>query len=314
MNIAFPSIAQFRNVIRELRKVTQHPVEFVGYTKLHGTNASILFTDESTFAQSKNRTLSIGDDNAGFAGFVAENAEAIEVIKNELLAKHPQLRLPFEICGEWAGAGIQKNVAITGLPKFFAIFGIANVVDSEKLDFIKFDEEIKDNSVGIYNISQFGKWTAVIDPENPAEVQNYLVETSLQVEKECPAGRFFGVSGIGEGIVWSPVHNPDRHLWFKVKGEKHSVSKVKTLVSVDPEKMKGISEFVDYAVTENRMNQGIQETGEVQNSNIPQFLKWMNADILKEESDVLKASNLEFKDVVKACNAKSLAFYKSKMI
>ena len=45
------------------------------------------------------------------------------------------------------------------------------------------------------------------------------------------------------------------HCKDKVKGEKHSSSKVKKLASVDVEKLNSIKDFVDYAVTESRLEQ-----------------------------------------------------------
>jgi hypothetical protein len=49
-----------------------------------------------------------------------------------------------------------------------------------------------------------------------------------------PCSESFWFSGIGEG-VWSVNVNGTIHR-FKVKGELHSSSKVKTLASVDVEK------------------------------------------------------------------------------
>jgi hypothetical protein len=64
------------------------------------------------------------------------------------------------------------------------------------------------------------------------------------------------INTIGEGCVWvAQVNGHD--FRFKVKGVKHSVSKIKTLAKVDTEKVNSIHEFVDYAVTENRFKQGI---------------------------------------------------------
>jgi hypothetical protein len=63
------------------------------------------------------------------------------------------------------------------------------------------------------------------------------VEITMAVEAECPVGRFFGVlSGVGEGVVWKPVdplYNEGR-FWFKVKGEKHSVTMIKQRKEIAP--------------------------------------------------------------------------------
>ena len=100
--------------------------------------------------------------------------------------------------------------------------------------------------------------------------------------------------------------------WFKVKGEKHSVSKVKTLAAVDPEKLASIEAFVKYACTETRMEQGIQEIG-LDFTLVGPFLGWMNRDIIKEESDVLAASNLSMNVVGKFISNKAKSFYLTKL-
>jgi hypothetical protein len=68
----------------------------------------------------------------------------------------------------------------------------------------------------------------------PQLVQNTLSELTMAVEEECPVAKAFGFSGVG--IVWSVNVNGTIHR-FKVKGELHSSSKVKTLASVDVEKL-----------------------------------------------------------------------------
>jgi hypothetical protein len=93
-----------------------------------------------------------------------------------------------------------------------------------------------------------------------------------------------------------------------VKGEKHSSSKVKTLAAVDVEKVNSIKEFVDYAVTESRFNQGIEKTfpnnEPIDVKKMGALIKWVTDDIIKEEIDTMKASNLEPKDVNKYVSTK----------
>ncbi len=116
-------------------------------------------------------------------------------------------------------------------------------------------------------------------------------------------------------MVWTPA-NPadmiDTGKWFKVKGEKHSVSKVKKLAAVDPEKLKSIESFVEYAVTENRLHQGLDEVGLSQKS-IGQFIGWINKDINKEEGDTLEVNNLTMKDVGRYVADKARVFYLGKL-
>ncbi|AKJ73524.1 RNA ligase 2 [Salmonella phage 40] len=104
----------------------------------------------------------------------------------------------------------------------------------------------------------------------------------------------------------------DSGLWFKVKGEKHSVSKVKTLAEVDPIRLQHMREFVEYAVTENRLEQGLGEVG-LDQAKIGEFIGWVNRDINKEEGDVLEANALTMKDVAKFISNKSRGWYMQKL-
>jgi len=132
-----------------------------------------------------------------------------------------------------------------------------------------------------------------------------LEQLTNDVEQNCPVGEFFGVDGVGEGVVWKST-NPEWELSFKVKGEKHSTSrKLKsgaTVVETSPETLASIDEFVRYSVTENRLIQGIQrvftERGEIPDiKHTGDFLRWVVYDILSEECDVLVASGLTPKQV-----------------
>ena len=82
------------------------------------------------------------------------------------------------------------------------------------------------------------------------------------VEQECPVAKKLGISGIGEGVVWTNItEHPmleNTHLFFKVKGQEHSVSHVTSLAMVDTEKVKNIAEFIETVVTENRLKQGLE--------------------------------------------------------
>jgi len=117
----------------------------------------------------------------------------------------------------------------------------------------------------------------------------------------------FEINMISEGIVWSCEYKGVVHR-FKVKGEKHSASKVKTLAAVDVEKLNSINEFVEYAVTESRFNQGLEKTflnGEpIDVKKMGALMKWIVDDIIKEESDTMVKNNLEPKDVGKYISAK----------
>ncbi len=310
----YPSIEQLRTVIKEVRfnhdfkgkdelgnpiylHTTPYPVlKFKGTVKLHGTNASIVkYSDDRIEYQSRERVLSLDDDNSGFMN---------EMVKKDLSYLFDDIKFNdyCAIYGEWCGGNIQKGVAINGLPKMFVIFGI-KVDDNWLTDYkIKLD---KNNS--IYDINQFETYEIEIDFNEPEYIQNHIIELTNKVEQQCPVGKYFGNEGIGEGIVFTCLTNP--HYRFKSKGEKHSVSKIKTLKIVDTEKLESIKEFVEYSVTENRLQQGlsyfIENNIEIDIKNIGVFLRWIVNDIHKEENDVITENNLDEKMINKSITNKA---------
>lgn len=302
----YPSIEQLRSVVRTVKAqhdyqgkdengeaiykhLSNYPtLKFRGTVKLHGTNASIvLYKDGRKEYQSRERVLSLEQDNANFMMSMLPK-------DTDFLFSGIDFQDYVAVYGEWCGGNIQKGVAINGLPKMFVIFGIK--ADDK---WIELPANLHNNSIGIYNILQFPTYDVDIDFNNPELIQNKLIEDTLAVEDECPVGKYFGVSGIGEGIVYTCVTNSE--LRFKSKGEKHSVSKVKTLNAVNVESMAGIQEFVDSVVTENRLEQGLGYLAEMGISadakNTGEFLRWVVTDVLKEETDTIVANQFDMKKV-----------------
>lgn len=313
----YPSIEQFRNVIREVKSIhdykgkdedgkaiyqhtENYPVlKFIGTVKLHGTNSGIVKYKDRLEFQSRERVLTLNQDNAGFMTYM------IDKDLDNLFSMF-NFNESVAIYGEWCGGNIQKGVALNGLPKMFVIFGVK--VDDEWIDL---PTNLHLNEISIYNIFQFKTFEIEIDFNKPEEIQNKLIELTIDVENICPVGKFFGKEGIGEGIVFTCESNQD--LKFKSKGEKHSSSKVKVLNSVDTEELVSINEFVDYAVTENRLMQGLQyfkENGiEIESKNTGQFLAWIVKDVLKEESDTLLNTNLSEKKIKNAIVNRSRVWF-----
>jgi len=314
----YPSIEQFRNVIRSVKAIHdyqgkdeegkaiyQHKdnyptLTFRGTVKLHGTNASaVKYSDGRIEFQSRERVLSLEDDNAGF--MAAMVGKDLNILFNQFSPKNY-----VAIYGEWCGGNIQKGIAINGLGKMFVIFGV--MVDDVWVDL---PSDLHSNENSIYNILQFPTYEVEIDFNHPELVQNKIIEMTISVEECCPVGKFFNKEGVGEGIVFTCLKNQE--LKFKSKGEKHSASKVKTLNPVDVEAIASINEFVELAVTENRLEQGIsffrENNIEVEAKNTGQFLGWVVKDVLKEEKDTLEASGLDEKKVKNAIVTKARIWF-----
>lgn len=313
----YSDIPQFRNVIKELRirhdykgrdgtdqPIYQHTepyptLRFKGTVKLHGTNAAIVkYKDGTIQFQSRENTLTLEKDNAGFMNSMSSK-------DLNFLFDGVEFNDYFAIYGEWCGGNIQKGVAITGLPKMFVIFAC-------KVDDVWSDYTKSDNNQGIYNINDFETFNIDIDFNQPELIQNELINMTIKVEDECPVGKFFGISGVGEGIVFTCYYNDHQYV-FKSKGEKHSVSKVKTLAAVDVEMLNSLNEFVDYAVTENRLKQGVEYMKriglDITQKNTGEFLRWIVGDIVKEESDVMKANGLDQKKLNPLISTKARKWY-----
>lgn len=299
----YPSIGQYRNTVKTVIHSAQYvrteedgtvivnrnaelpTIKFTGTVKCHGTNAGVTYHKDEIYPQKRTGNCSVEKDNMGFAFFVKQREEWFNTILKSLGGE------VVTIYGEFCGGNIQKSVAITGLPKMFIIFGLK--IDDEWYSLDHVTGELPED---VYIIDVFKTFEIDIDFNKAGEYTNQLSEVTNNVEKECPVGKHFGVSSTGEGIVWTGWYK-DQRLQFKVKGDKHSTSKVKKLASVDVEKLKSIREFTDYAVTENRLNQAIEQVFTTENieptmQGMGSLIRWVFNDIVKEELDALAENNL----------------------
>lgn len=323
--ISYPKIQQFRNVISTIRRQSTFvgldeneeaiydntkklPVlEFTGTVKLHGTNAAVCYNEiEGIWFQSRTRIITPESDNAGFA-FFANSAEDTFNSMFYFLADLHDIDLKkntISIYGEWAGERIQKGVAISEIGRAFYIFGVKVSPFDEEIDSYWLDVEkagLEKGEENIYDINSFETYKLDIDFNYPELAQEQLVKITNAVEECCPVAKQLGKEGIGEGVVWTTKFNGTVHR-FKVKGEKHSTSKVKTLAPVDAEKVANIREFIDYAVTKNRLEQGVKEVfgeNEPDIKLLGKLISWVIKDVNSEESDVMVKNNLYPKDVNK---------------
>jgi hypothetical protein len=310
----YPSIEQFRHVIRNVRDWASFnnqelpKINYYGTVKIHGTNAGIRCNEGAFSFLSRNRELQFNSDNAGFMNFYGSNPAAmltIDTLRKRIGASD------LTLFGEWCGPGIQQGVAVNQLPnKIFIVFSL--LVDGEweegykDLSIVSEDGYSLWHDLNIYFINEFPTWQKEIDFNKPEFVQNELVELTLEVERECPVGKFFNISGVGEGIVWKPssdseFNNPK--FWFKAKGDKHSTSKVAKIVEIDAEAIFKRDELITAICTENRLKQGIQEHKLAGHSfemkDISHYLRWVFNDVIKEESDRIEVSGFTQKELSK---------------
>jgi len=329
--ISYPKIPQFRNVVSAISRISSYRgmdvndepiydltapkpvVKFKGTVKIHGTNAGVCYNAQTgIYTQSRNNPFDMDeapDSHMGFTFFVKKNKEIFQKFFNKIVGdlKLDTNLFTVTIYGEWAGKGIQKRVAVSELEKALYVFGvkISKINDPEFAAFWVDYSEIRDNDARIFNIDDFGTYEVEVDFAMPQLASNKFAEITEAVGTECPVGKFFGVSGIGEGVVWTAdFHGPHR---FKVKDERHIVSKVKTLAPIDVEKLNNIQEFVAYSVTYNRFEQGVQQVFAEETPTIKRMgdlIRWVVNDIMSEEIDTMVKNNLEPKDVNKYISTK----------
>jgi len=325
---AFPKIGQYRQVVKEAQlrssytgkdengdPVYDHTkasptIKFKGTVKLHGTNAGIGHTQEDgLWAQSRGNIITPEQDNMGFARYVQDNQQAFDELIEHVRYNNRDLK-PNDavyVFGEWAGKGVQKSVAISQIEKSFFIFDVKIVPEDGTEPYHLPSIYLQNHDHRIYNIEDFLCYEIEIDFDRPDLVQNELGEITMAVEKLCPVAKHFGHEGLGEGVVWVAQVNGHDYR-FKVKGEKHSVSKNKTLAPVDTEKMNSIYEFVDYAVTENRYEQGMgivfPDRSLIDIKKMGDIIRWVVTDVMAEENDTLEANGLTSKDVNKHVSKK----------
>jgi hypothetical protein len=172
----------------------------------------------------------------------------------------------------------------------------------------------------IFSILDVPTWTLYIDFSSHESKQAALdTATSWtdEVEAQCPWGAKFGLTGIGEGIVWVPVgeHWGKPELCFKTKGEKHKkVHSKRESPQMDPEVLSSITEFVEFSTPESRLEQGLEVLKEqklpLEMRSMGHFLKWVTADVQRECAAELEASGLDWKQVQGAIQIKAREFFK----
>lgn len=335
----FTHIDAYYQVVRYVKKVNadqecpeqykiRGPVEFRGTVKLHGTNSGITQDCGGLVVQSRTRVITPEDDNHGFAKFVAENSSIINELMFKVRDKYGiEKDKKLTLFGEWIGPGLQGGVAINGLPtKQWVIFA-AKITDGEKSEYIDAIKDLildeKCRNASIFSIFDAPTWSLVVDFEDEVSKEKAILkfeELTESVEKECPWAKNFGISGIGEGIVWQPIgkHLGKSDLFFKTKGDKHKATKSKSnREALDPELLKGIEDFLEFSLTENRLNQGVEaikEAGhEVDQKNTGHFLKWIGNDVQRECRLELEDNKLDWKQVAKALNVRARNFYLEKI-
>ncbi len=260
--------------------------------KLHGTNAAVVVTEDGdVYAQSRNRIITPGDDNCGFAAWVESQRDLWTGRRGTVTF------------GEWVGPGIQSGVAACKIPrKTFCVFSIYDILQTT------LDWPVPMDVIGLSD-------THVIPWEvlTPADLTPEAIDAAVAAcEARDPfIWSTFGIEGTGEGYVYYTAR--DCHPQFKAKGAEHRVVKSRTPTS-PPENADDVTAFVETYVTDARLEQiafavtqtappyRVQSTGD--------FLKAFNADVQKEAD----LGDLTWKDVGAAVNKAASRWFRARAL
>jgi hypothetical protein len=295
-------------------------VQYRGKIKLHGKNMAVQRHGEGTFAQSRGDMLTLpsGDLN-GFARWTDTNNTFWDRVAPDIT-----------VFGEWCGPGVQKKMAISKHgTKVFAIFAL-QIGYGEDAAIVYDPEEIAKHVPADHPEVFILPWFGGVLELNYADKAGFaaqvakLTEAIHAIEKEDPwVKEVFGISGMGEGIVFYPMgehasSNSERlgRTMFKAKGVKHSKTNEKDVIIIAPEVLESVDGFVEYMVTDNRLEQAVEEGcgGEYHMRHTKAFIDWLTADVEKESVVELKAAGLEWDMlVIKAVQARGRTWLRERV-
>lgn len=326
IHVSWSSIELLHNVLitlthlDNLKQRSFKPVSYKAKVKLHGKNTAVQVNEDGLVAQSRTEILSDRSDLNGFQKWMTANESYFKSLPVGVI-----------VFGEWAGPGVEKGMAVSQLPnKIFAVFALQNG-RGETAEVIYDPQEIARilapalGCPGLHILpwEDTGEITIPYGDKPAMEALvprlNQLVD---QVEKEDPwIKRTFGISGLGEGLVFYPVPGSEPNhpealalVMFKAKGEKHRTAGTKTAVQVDPVIVKSTAEFVELMVTQARLEQAVSQVceGNFDIKNMSKFLSWLVSDVQKESSAELNAAGLEWKHVAGAVQTKAREWFKER--
>jgi hypothetical protein len=242
------------------------------FYKIDGTNSSVWLDDVGNLkAGSRNRELTLENDNAGFYNTILQDAR----IENYLL-KHPTHRL----FGEWLVPHTLKTYRQDAWRRFY-IFDVCLDKEDGDLEYIPYD-------IYKYLLDEFE-----LDYIPPlATIMNPTYESLIKALDKTGQFLVEDGKGIGEGIV---IKNYDfynkykRQTWAKIVAnefkEKHH--KEMGCPDINAEKMveeKIVDDFCTEAFIEKEYSKIVNEQNGWNSKYIPMLLGRVFSELIKEES------------------------------
>ena len=316
--VKWPSIEGFHNVYRHNAKLLtgNEVVSYRAKVKLHGTNAAIRIDPDGTVtAQKRSSDITPEADNFGFAAWVEANRDAFRLYPADE---------PIVIYGEWAGPGIQKSVAVSKIekPAFFVFAIYYTETDRLVSDPWSISNLLSFKACrAVQVIPYFGEYRIDFGDEVGVRIAVERINVDVDgIDKVDPLIKdLYGIEGHGEGLVFfpEPICTMERFatMAFKSKGGSHKVVKDAKPAKVETWTTGNHREFVDQFMSENRLEQGLQEAcgGVASMRGAADFLKWVGGDVKKESVDELEASGLEWQHIAKMVNLVAITWFKKRV-
>lgn len=306
-HIRWGKIALLHNVVRTLNILHTDlgqalpVVRYRAKVKLHGANVGVQVTDEDLFAQSRSTMLSPGDDYKGFAQWLADNRDLFADVAPGTT-----------VFGEWCGPGVERGMAVSALPdKLLVVFAL-QLGRGAEARIIAAPDQIR------AHLGEAGASLPVLPWQGEPVTLDFSDEADLEAQAEAISQRVaaveredpfirqaFGVSGLGEGLVFYPEGLEDAEplfsLMFKAKGDKHRTAG-RAPAQPKAVRAEGVSDFVQLVVTEARLQQGVAEAcgGTPHKRHTGAFLRWIAQDTRQESVAELEAAGLRWEQVDRA--------------
>ncbi len=197
------------------------------FYKIDGTNGLIFLKDDGTLGfGSRNRELSLENDNQGFMNAICNDHELYNKFLN-FLTKNPN----YIVYGEWLIPVTIKRYKGDAWKKFY----IFDILDVSKKEYLSYDEYST-----VLDSLELNYIPRIVKLNNPTfeEVRTYLDQT----------GSFLINEGLGEGIVLKNYNYKNRYgrrTWAKILCEDFLNSKKKLRSSNAEEKQEN---FVEHQI------------------------------------------------------------------
>ena len=267
------------------------------YPKLDGTNSSVWFQDGEVKAGSRNRVLSLDNDNAGFNLFVESNKELFSKIFNE----YPH----WTIYSEWLVPHSLKNYRDEAWRRNW----IFDVFDRTKQSYVSYDEYSK--ILESFNLDIIPPLCKIANP-SASQVSDWLERNTFLIQDNA---------GLGEGITiknYQYKNQFGRQTWAKlVRSEFRDLNR-KVFGHPELEGERQVeADFVNQFCTEAlilKTRAKIAPECPDKRSLIPRLLQTVYYELVREEMwnavKTFKNPTINFKKLQKFCEIKTKSICK----